>query len=442
MRAGRQYLYTAIAAHRHPHASPAELKAYQDARLRQLVVHAYEYVPYYRKLFDRHRLHPRHIRGTVDLDLIPISTREDLLARPLDLIARGIDPGSLIPVRGGDSEKSLVVRRTWLEQSYAALFRARAYSSFGLGMRGRIAELGIPRPADYQNHKLVGRTIESLGIHPHLMVDGRQSPAAIADQLDAFQPEMILGLPGMLCILANHLAAKGRDGIRPRIVVTGGEVLTPFARQRLTEVFGVEPLQVYTSHELQLLGWECRATNAIHVCDDGAVVEVLRNDLAADPGEDGEVVATNLNAYAMPLIRYRQGDVVTRGPQRCHCGQPFSTITTIQGRTTDCFALAGGRVVHPNQILDCLLPGMHGWIRQYQLIQMGLARIVLRVVPAGQWSPDFSARIGKAVSAILASNIEFQVMPVNDLPLDPSGKFRHSLSLVASTDAAPRAAHG
>lgn len=240
MRAGRQYLHTAIAVHRHAHASPAELKAFQDARLRQLVVHAYEYVPYYRKLFDRHRLHPRHIRGTVDLDLIPVSTREDLLARPpLDLIARGIDPGSLIPVRGdGTTEKSLVVRRTWLEESYAALFRARAYSSFGLGMRGRIAELGVPRPAEYRNHKLVGRTIESVGIHPALMVDGRQSPAAIAAQLEAFQPEMIIGLPGMLCVLANHLEGSGRDNVRPRIVLTGGEVLTPLVRQRLTEVFG------------------------------------------------------------------------------------------------------------------------------------------------------------------------------------------------------------
>jgi phenylacetate-coenzyme A ligase PaaK-like adenylate-forming protein len=74
MRAGRHYLHTAIAVHRHAHASPTELRAFQDARLRQLLVHAYEHVPYYRRLFDRHRLHPRHIRGTVDLGLIPLST--------------------------------------------------------------------------------------------------------------------------------------------------------------------------------------------------------------------------------------------------------------------------------------------------------------------------------------------------------------------------------
>ncbi len=445
MRAGRQYLHTAIAVHRHPHASALELKAFQDARLRQLVIHAYEYVPYYRKLFDRQRLHPRHIRGSVDLDLIPPSTGDDLRAAPpRDLITRGIDPGSLIPVRGGGAtDRPFVIRRTWLEQSYAALYRARAFASFGLGMRGRIAEVGVPRPADYQHHKLVGRTIESVGIHPTLSLDGRLGPAITAAHLEAFQPDMIVGLPGMLCLLANHLQGDRGHNIRPRIVVTAGEVLTPLVRERLTGVFGVEPLQIYTSHEVQLLGWECRATKAIHACEDGAIVEVLRDDVPVGPGEQGEVVTTNLNAYAMPLIRYRLADVVTRGPQSCHCGQPFSAISTIQGRVTDAFSFPDGRTIYPSRILECFPPNIHEWVRQYQLVQVRPDRIVLRIVPAGKVSPDLSARMGKPVSAILGPAVEFRVEPVPDLPLDANGKLPHSLSLVTSNDdAPPLAAHG
>jgi phenylacetate-CoA ligase len=428
MRAGRQYLHTAIAVHRHPHASPAELKAFQDARLRQLVVHAYENVPYYRKLFDRQRLHPRHIRGTVDLDLIPITTRDDLLARPpMDLIARGTDPASLIPIRGdSSSERPFIVRRSWLEQSYSALFRARAYASFGLGLRGRIAEVGLPRPAEYQNHKLVSRTIESVGFHPSLILDGRQAPASTVDHLEAFQPDMLIGFPGMLCVLANYLEEERRLSIRPRIVVTAGEILTPLARERLTEVFGVEPLQVYTSHEVQLLGWECRATNAIHVCDDGAIVEVLRDDRPVGPDEQGEVVTTNLSAYAMPLIRYRLGDMVTRGPQHCHCGQPFSTISTIQGPANDCFKLADGRVIYPTQILECFPPNLHEWVRQYQLVQARPDCVILRIVAGGKLSPEVSSRMAKAVAPLLGPGIEFQVTPVADIPLDSNGKFHHA----------------
>jgi hypothetical protein len=63
------------AAWRHSHAARADLRAWQDARLRRLMLHAYEAVPHYRRLFDKHRLHPRHIRGTVDLDLIPFTDK-------------------------------------------------------------------------------------------------------------------------------------------------------------------------------------------------------------------------------------------------------------------------------------------------------------------------------------------------------------------------------
>jgi phenylacetate-CoA ligase len=444
VRAGRHYLHTAIAVRRHPHASPAELKAFQDARLRQLLVHAYEHVPYYRKLFDRHRLHPRHIRGTVDLSLIPVSTKEDLRQPPpLDLIARGVDPGSLIPVRtSGTTGQPFLLRRTWLEESYAALFRARAFASFGLGLRARIAEVDVPRPIEYRNHKLMVRTIDSAGIHPSLSVDGAQPVDLTARQLEAFQPEMIVGRPGMLGRLADLLLAQGDHSVRPRILVTSGEVLTPLLRLRLTEAFGVEPLQAYTSQELQLAGWECRATNVIHVCDDGAIVEVLRDDLPVAPDEEGEVVATNLNAYAMPLIRYRLDDVVTRGPARCHCGQPFTTISAIQGRASDSFSLVDGRVVHPYHILKCFLPGIQGGIRQYQLVQERSDRIVLRVVPVGAVDPELEARMRKAVSPVLGAGIEFRVMMVDDILPDPSGRSRHALSLLSSkADLPPLAAN-
>ena len=63
--------------------SRAELRASQDAALRRLALHAYDQVRYYRKLFDRHRLHPRHLRGVVDLDLVPPTSRDDLRAQLL-----------------------------------------------------------------------------------------------------------------------------------------------------------------------------------------------------------------------------------------------------------------------------------------------------------------------------------------------------------------------
>ena len=243
--------------------------------------------------------------------------------------------------------------------------------------------------------------------------------------------------------VADHLLAMGRDRVRPRIVVVGGEVLTPLVRRRLTDAFGVAPLQTYASHEFPLLGWECRTHGGIHTCDDGAIVEVLRNDRPALPGEEGGVVATNLHAYAMPLIRYRLADLVTRGADQCVCGQPFSVIGAIRGRMIDYFPLPDGRVIHPYQILQTIQPGTDMWIRQCQLLHDRPERIVLRVVPAGTPEPELERRLRGAVLPLLGPGVEFQVRIVDDIPLDAGGKFRHARSLMASTyETSPSRAHG
>src|SRR3954447_18319104 len=115
MTLGPQVVRGALAVRRHADGSQTELKSFQDAQLRRLVCHAYESVPFYRKLFDRHRLHPRHIRGTKDLELIPIISKQDMRGLPAEnLLAQGLEPSRLLTARtSGSSGEPFVIRRTW-----------------------------------------------------------------------------------------------------------------------------------------------------------------------------------------------------------------------------------------------------------------------------------------------------------------------------------------
>ncbi|HEY5939413.1 MAG TPA: hypothetical protein VIT87_01250 [Gemmatimonadales bacterium] len=436
MTLGPQLVRTALAVRRHPTASRAELKAFQDAQLRRLVVHAYESVPYYRKLFDRHRLHPRHIRGTVDLDLIPIVSKEDLRSQPaLNVVARGFDPERLLTARtSGSSGEPFVIRRTWLEQSLQYLMRLRAYDSLGVRVSDRTAKVGLVRKRDSRDPKLLGRALRGSGLKPTLKVDGLQDPEAAVAQLRGFRPDVISGMPGMICRIADYLVAHGEADIRPRLVIVGGEVLTPVMHRRLSEAFGATVRQTYGSHEFPLLGWECGRTGEFHTCDDALILEVLKEGRPAAPGEMGEVVATNLQAYSMPFIRYRLSDVATRGDQSCGCGAPFSTIRNIQGRMIDYFPLPDGRMIHPYQILSSFISGGDSWIRQYQLLQERRDRIVLRVLPVRVPEGAFIAQLEQSVRPLLGAGVEFQVQLVDALPLEATGKFRPSRSLVHSAN--------
>jgi phenylacetate-CoA ligase len=432
---GPQFVRTAWAVRRHPRATRAEVKAFQDAHLRRLVLHAYENVPYYRKLFDRNRLHPRHIRGTVDLDLIPISSKQDMRERPAhELLDRTVDQRKLLTVcTSGSTGEPFMVRRTWLEQAFKVLFQQRCHQSFGLQLPERIMKVGRGRSHDPKDTKLVGRLLGAAGIHPTLSIDGLvHPPEEVVRRLETFRPHLLVAQPSILCLTADYLLAQGRRDIRPRIVSVGGEVLTPLMRSRLTQAFGVEPVQTYASHEFPLMGWECGVSGELHTCDDGVIVEVIRDGRLAAAGEEGEVVVTNLHAYAMPLIRYRLADLVTRGSDQCACGQPFTTIRAIQGRMNDYFSLPDGRRLHPYRILERLLSEGDAWIRQYQLLQDRPDHIVMQVVPARPATAELRERITRAISPLLGAGIEFQVSIVEAIPLERSGKYRHSRSLVAS----------
>jgi phenylacetate-CoA ligase len=412
--------------------SREKLAAHRDAELRRLLVHAYERVPYYRKLFDRHRLHPRHVRGVVDLDLIPITSKQDL--RPLSpgqVLDSEVDPSRLLTARtSGATGEPFVIRRTWLEDKRNHLFRLRAFASMGLGLGDCRVAVGLVRRSDPNDRKLIGRTLRALGIAGSYRLDGLQEPELIVRQLRRLRPDVITGMPGILCRVADYLASNGDPTIQPRLLIVGGEVLTSVMQRRLTEAFGAPVRQTYASHEFPLLAWECAHTRELHTCDDGVILEVLRDGRPARSGEQGEAVVTSLNAFAMPFIRYRLGDIITMGEDRCRCGHPFSTIRHIQGRAIDCFTLPDGRVIHPYQLFTTFIAGGDSWIREYQLLQERRDRVVLRVIPSGAGVSEQVRQVERAVLPLLGPGVEFSVQLLDHIPLEPTGKFRAVRSLV------------
>jgi phenylacetate-CoA ligase len=423
--------------------SPGEIAAFQSARLRELVAHAHANVPYYRALFERAGVRPGAIRGVDDLAALPTTSRADLQARPVgELVARGVTPDRLVVHRtSGSTGEPLTIRRTWLEERIYVLLRLRALRALGLSPRDRQAVIAIVRPLDPMDVRLPQQLLRLSGLYRKASVDFRQSPAEILEQIGRLRPDVITGPPTVLGTVAQAAfddagtrsrPAGGNARLRPRLVVAGGELMTSLMRRQIAEGFGAPVRETYGSHEVKLIGWECRETGLLHVADDSVLVEVMREDgRGAGPDETGEVVATALHSFAMPFIRYRLGDLVTRGPAPCPCGAPFSTIRMIRGRMVDYFPLPGGRVIHPYGLV---LPLMRRpWIRQYQLLQERVERIVLRVVAAPCPPRAELAEIERVAQESLGPGVQFAVALVPEIPLEPNGKLRPSRSLVSSS---------
>ncbi|MGH7799095.1 MAG: phenylacetate--CoA ligase family protein [Thermodesulfobacteriota bacterium] len=369
-----------------------------------------------------------------DLSAIPITSKTDLQSLPPEeVIAHGMDPKHLIThTTSGSSGEPFTLRRTWFEERLLGAFRLRALHYFGLRVRDRTVSIALLRPTHSSDFQLPLRILQALGLYHKVQIDCLLPPQDILHSLRDFRPDVLTGFSGVISHLAQIMNDNDRQVIHPRFVLVGAEVLTPLMRHQITKAFGTPVFELYGSHEFNLIAWECKRTGELHTCDDNLILEVVNEGRPAGIGERGEVVGTNLHSFAMPFIRYRLGDIVTKGLETCQCGQPFSTIRAIQGRMIDYFPLPGGRVLHPYEILAILRLDAASWIRQYQLIQEREDRIILKVVPSTTPQPQKIASVEESVTALLGRGVEFQVVLVPEIQLEPSGKFRVLRSLVNS----------
>ena len=422
---GRYPLYRAL---RPQHKrSRSKIDAFRDSRIRKMIVHAYQSVPFYRSVFDRNGILPTDIRGAADLVHVPITTRSQIQEASLsDRVATGTNPASLLEFRTtGSTGRCLVVARTWSEQKLLSLFAVRAMRSYGLRPTDVI---GIPRiklPPHPRDNQIPRRIADTLGFYRRVIVD----PRGGVDQVNALfnlRSEVVQGWPTILSEIAprwRELRRLEGEGRRLRFVLTGGETRTPAARDQIARGFDAPVHDLYGAHESSLVAWQCAATGDYHLSDETICAEVIRDGRHALPGESGEMVITMLHSFAMPFIRYKLGDMVIQGSPACTCGSPFSTIRAIQGRTADFLSLPNGRVVHPQDIARDSYRAAH-WIKQLQVVQQAVDRFELHVVPLREPSAGEVAAIRPAIEGLIGLGVSFDVVTVDSIERRMDSKFR------------------
>lgn len=433
----QQAASSVIAFRRHARSNRARLVEFQNRRLRRIVEHAYNRVPYYRRLFDSVGVHPRHIQCVADLQRIPITTKSDIKHLPLtDLLARGTDPAKLIEhSTGGSTGEPFTVRRSWIEERVLGELRRRTLRLYGATSGALVVVATFHHRPHRNDNRFVELVLNAFGRYRVRSIFCLESPESLLRQFKEIAPDVIGGYAGILSRLAHVIRESGVKTHRPRFLLSGGEVLSDSAARRISAAFGAPIYDTYSSHEFGRIAWACPATGDYHRCDDGVITEVLRNEQPVDAGEEGEIVGTALHSYAMPFIRYRLGDVATQGQDSCLCGQPFSTLGKIQGRVVDYFTMPDGALLHPYQLAASLKDEGLRWVAQYQLIQQSERSIILKAVPRVQPAEGDIAEMKRNVESVLGNSVSFDIEIVDRLDLEDRGKFRVYRSLVPNVTA-------
>jgi len=155
-----------------------------------------------------------------------------------------------------------------------------------------------------------------------------------------FQPHALLPYPSIAALLAREQIA-GRLAIRPEVVATHSELLTPEMSRLIEQAWGRIPYNHYGLTEEPHVGTDCSVHAGIHLFEDTCMLEVVNDE--HQPLPDGVMgtryLLTNLYNRTLPLIRYEVTDMLCRAAERCECGRPFALLQGIVGRAEDLLRL-------------------------------------------------------------------------------------------------------
>lgn len=402
--------------------SPAEIDEIQQKKLQKMIHHAYENVPYYRRLFDSVGIKPGEIRDPNDLLRVPITTKKQIQALPLnEITAKGLRIDHCTQVRTSGSTGiplTVLIGPKDLRVRGAVFMRSLFESGYRLTDKTvRVTNVFREVPRHWY---------QFLGIRREEVIDVFQKIDDQIRQLQEAKPDILNGLPASLRLIAETIKQRKIEGIRPKRIITGGEILSEETRETLQEGFGATVVDFYNSWEFGNIAWECDRHAGYHINTDSVLFELIREGKRVPPGERGEVFLTGLNAFAMPFIRYRIGDIGVLSDRRCACGRGFPLLERIEGRTDDQITLSKGRVISPFTITTVLrfIPG----IGQFRFVQKSEREFEVNMIRGNDFDLNTLEKIKTRLEKILGTDAQINVEVVDEIPRDPSGKIRAVLS--------------
>ena len=372
-----------------------QLEKLQLERLQATVRRVYERVPFYRQQFDAVGVKPDDIRGLPDLARLPFTRKSDLReGYPYGLFAAPLDQVVRLHASSGTTGKPTVVGYTRRDIDMWAEVCARAFGCAN-GQPGQV----------FHNAYGYGLFTGGLGMHYGaekmglvvVPVSGGNTDRQIL-LIQDFKPTIIACTPSYALTLAEAMRARGMDprGTSLRVGILGAEPWTDAMREEIEDSLGIDAIDIYGLSEIIGPGVSCESVatkSGAHINEDHFLPEII-NPLTGDVlpwGEEGELVFTCITKEALPLIRYRTGDITRLDPTPAADGRTLARMGRIVGRSDDMLIIRGVNV-YPSQV-EAALVHLDHVTPHYQLVvrrERTLDELEVRV----EASEDFFHHVG------------------------------------------------
>ncbi len=397
-----------------PYWPIAGIEALQRRRIRSLVRHAYETIPFYGSVMRERGLGPDDIQTADQLGaLLPLIDGNDLAEDPMRFVSipftrsgrevfktsgstSGLrkpifwDHASLL-IRAARGERDRVVIARLAGERWTGLIAREFLTNerrltlarvFGVDIEGHRRLLILPADFSSRTQRVIWNERSGLPrkpIHYHHLPPAVPFPVAAA-QIAAIRPRVVLSFGSWADQFFRYLDASGTTIPAPRLWMYISDRLSPEGRA-LAENMGCAVYSVYGAMEAGTIGFECEQRKGFHLNIDLCAVRIVDNEgRNVAPGTPGNIVISPLDNRAMALFNYSLGDRAVLSAEPCPCGRTLPILARLEGRRSEMVSLADGRELSSLTIEGLFSKELRQTI-QAQIEQQAPGRLHWRIVP-------------------------------------------------------------
>lgn len=393
----------------------------QLERLQETIRHVMNHVPFYQQQLQDLGLDAGSFQAITDIQKLPFTRKNDLRAHyPFGLFAVPPNEAVRIHASSGTSGKPTVVGYTQSDLDDWSTSVARGLIAIGA-------------KADDLLHNAYGYGLFTGGLGLHagaeqlgmtvIPVSGGNTDRQIT-LIEDFRPSGICGTPSYMLHLAERMEEHGLDPKASSLKygIFGAEPWSEELRQTLEDKWGIRAFDIYGLSEIMGPGvaMECQQQNGLHLMDDLFITEVI-DPATGEPlpeGTVGELVFTSLKKKALPIIRYRTGDLASVTTETCPCGRTTTRMSRVKGRTDDMLIIRGVNVF-PSEIERVLLQqaGVSPHYQIHRIQRTGLEALELHIeLEEGMIPEEMERIICHAMKTECLISIDLVCHPLYSLP--------------------------
>jgi len=393
--------------------SKKEIREFQLDRLKKLIRHAYDTVPYYRDLFDKYKLKPSDIRSIQDLKKIPTLDKKTIInnidrlksSKKYKLIeyCSGGTTGSRVVVFK-DKRYEQISRAVWMRDLYSRGIEVGRKSAWIWA-----AELDTLPLKEKLLHRLLWRINRRIIFNPFKFTEAQLEKWLLND-FNKFRPDYLIGYSGPIYEIAKFID-KNKIDIHPlKKIMSTAEPLEH--REFIEKVFKCKVVNHYGCREITTIAIEDE-NHVMHTSDDFVIVEV---------GKNNQIILTPLESYGMPLLRYVNGDMgaALSKIRKIKSKSPFKQFNLVVGRLSD-------YLINKNneKVMGPLIAHFVGekklTIGEFQLVQKSLKDVELNIVRDSACTEKDINEFKKMIKNILG-NPKITINYLDKFPVEKNGK--------------------